>query len=93
MLIEVVYAGAAGPVAKAYRFEPPACVRDALTRAAADPEFSAVDFTRCAFGVWGVIARAERQLTDGDRVEIYRELPQDPKIARRRRAAAGARRR
>lgn len=93
MLIEVVYAGAGGAVVKSYRLERPARVADALTRAAADPDFAAVDFAGCAFGVYGSVVRADRQLEDGDRVEIYRDLAEDPKVARRRRAAGGARRR
>lgn len=36
-------------------------------------------------GVWGKVCSMELQLKDGDRVEIYRPLLVDPKVARRER--------
>ncbi|MEO1204676.1 MAG: RnfH family protein [Pseudomonadota bacterium] len=36
--------------------------------------------------MWGRIAERDALLTDGDRVEIYRELLRDPREARRERA-------
>jgi putative ubiquitin-RnfH superfamily antitoxin RatB of RatAB toxin-antitoxin module len=43
-------------------------------------------------GIWGRRVRPEQPLADGDRVECYRPLTVDPKIARRRRfAQQGAR--
>jgi putative ubiquitin-RnfH superfamily antitoxin RatB of RatAB toxin-antitoxin module len=44
-----------------------------------------------AVGVFGRSVAAQTQLADGDRVEIYRPLAQDPKEQRRRRARKGAR--
>lgn len=41
----------------------------------------------CGVGVWGKSAQPTRVLLDGDRVEIYRALKVDPKIARRLRFA------
>ncbi|MCO5103858.1 MAG: RnfH family protein [Burkholderiaceae bacterium] len=38
-----------------------------------------------AAGVWGRVAPLARLLCDGDRVEIYRPLTVDPKVARRER--------
>lgn len=44
----------------------------------------------CAgLAVYGVRARPEQLLADGDRVEVLRCLQADPKDARRRRAAVG----
>ena len=40
-----------------------------------------------AVAVHGVLAKAEQQLHDGDRVELLRPLVADPKDNRRRRAA------
>lgn len=37
-------------------------------------------------GIFGRLARPDAPLAQGDRVEIYRELAEDPKEARRRRA-------
>jgi hypothetical protein len=38
-----------------------------------------------ACGIWGRVCRADRVLSEGDRVEIYRPLALDPKEARRAR--------
>ena len=90
MLIEVVVARARDAVSKSYSVDPPATVGDVLARAMLDPAFAGVDFT-AAVGVFGRIVRADAPLRDGDRVEIYRPLREDPKSARRRRAAAASR--
>ncbi|HUX72360.1 MAG TPA: RnfH family protein [Steroidobacteraceae bacterium] len=92
MLIEIVHAGVAGTIRKTYRFGAPASVADALRRAAADTDFAGVDCLRAAVGVFGLVVGAERVLQDGDRLEIYRSLAEDPKSARRRRAATARRR-
>ena len=43
-------------------------------------------------GIWGRKARLQQLLRDGDRVELYRPLQVDPKVARRERfARQGAR--
>jgi putative ubiquitin-RnfH superfamily antitoxin RatB of RatAB toxin-antitoxin module len=46
-----------------------------------------------AVGVWGAVQPHDHVLADGDRVEVYRPLVVDPKVARRERfARQGARR-
>ena len=42
-----------------------------------------------AVGVFGVLVKPERLLVAGDRVELYRPLPADPKETRRRLAREG----
>ncbi|WP_422846401.1 RnfH family protein [Acidovorax sp. M2(2025)] len=45
-----------------------------------------------ALGIWGRAAAAQAPVRDGDRVEVYRPLVVDPKVARRERfARQGAR--
>ncbi|HVC00599.1 MAG TPA: RnfH family protein [Steroidobacteraceae bacterium] len=90
MLIEVAYAEPARVVVKSYRLEPPATLGDALALVAADADFAGVD-AGGGVGICGRIASRDTPLRDGDRVEIYRALPEDPKDARRRRAAAASR--
>jgi uncharacterized protein len=58
-------------------------VHDALERAgwlARFPEIPAQ-----TLGIWGRVAGPQAVLRDGDRVEIYRALRVDPKVARRER--------
>jgi putative ubiquitin-RnfH superfamily antitoxin RatB of RatAB toxin-antitoxin module len=46
----------------------------------------AVDqWSGASLGVWGRKCRPDRKLRDGDRVEVYRPLQVDPKVARRER--------
>jgi putative ubiquitin-RnfH superfamily antitoxin RatB of RatAB toxin-antitoxin module len=40
-----------------------------------------------ALGVFGVVCSPQRALRPGDRVEIYRPLKQDPRVARRERVS------
>lgn len=48
------------------------------------PELNAADLR---LGIFGQCCEADSPLRDGDRVEIYRPLINDPKKARRQRAA------
>jgi len=48
--------------------------------------FPAIDLTTQTIGIFGNICKLEQTLHDGDRVEIYRPLMQDPMVARRNRA-------
>jgi hypothetical protein len=89
--IEVVYAGKERSVARSYRLEEGACLADALRLAAADAAFAGVDVLQAPSGVFGRLLPGSTLLEDGDRVEIYRPLEADPKIARRLRAAESRR--
>ena len=48
-----------------------------------------LDCTQLAVAIFGKQVPRERELEDGDRVEILRPLPEDPKSRRRRAARAG----
>ena len=55
-------------------------------------QFPALDLAQAPVGVWGRKASRETVLRDRDRVEVYRPLRVDPKVARRERfARQGAR--
>jgi putative ubiquitin-RnfH superfamily antitoxin RatB of RatAB toxin-antitoxin module len=65
-----------------------ACVRDALAACAWDARFAAALSDTSLFiqvGVWGKKVSPHHRLNDQDRVEIYRPLRVDPKVARRER--------
>lgn len=70
-----------------------ACVADALTAFERELPGTLENPGDCAVGVFGLVAPRTQILQDGDRLEIYRVLPNDPKIARRDRARRAARRR
>lgn len=88
--IEVVYAERA----RAWRLstELPAgtCVGDVLARLPGiAPGWPAAAFAPAALAVYGREVSADTVLGEGDRLELLRALPTDPKLARRTRAQTG----
>lgn len=49
-------------------------------------QFPEIDLTQNKAGIFGKIAKADTELREKDRVEIYRSLIADPKESRRKRA-------
>lgn len=88
MKIVVVYA--AGPrQAREWLLDLPegSCVADALSASGVlteYPELQAAD-SNLPLGLWGRACERSQLLKDQDRVEIYRSLRVDPKVARRER--------
>lgn len=88
MEITLVYA--AGPrQAREWLLNMPegSCASDALAASSVlseYPELQALD-AELQLGIWGRACDASQVLQDQDRVEIYRSLRVDPKVARRER--------
>ncbi len=83
--IEIVYALALRSTTRSVQLVQGSMVCDALAAVASDPGFLGVDLANSPVGVFGKVARRDQILKDGDRVEIYRPLLEEPKLARRRR--------
>ena len=64
-------------------------VLDAINATSIGEQFPDVSLDEMPVGVWGQLVERNRQLRDGDRVEIYRELKLDPRDARRQLAESG----
>jgi uncharacterized protein len=62
-----------------------ATLSQALQASGLQAMFPSVDPHSAAVGIWGREARLDQVLGDRDRVEIYRPLQVDPKMARRER--------
>lgn len=60
-------------------------VLHALEASGLHAEFPDVDLSCAAVGIWGRSAPLDQALRDRDRIEIYRPLEVDPKVARRER--------
>ena len=84
--IEIAYAEPQRVIVKTLSLPAGSCVADALRLASLDPDFTGVDLENSAHGIFGRLTRTEQVLQDGDRIEIYRPLATDPKLARRARA-------
>jgi putative ubiquitin-RnfH superfamily antitoxin RatB of RatAB toxin-antitoxin module len=64
---------------------PGSTVLQALQECGVQVAFPSLDLHTAAVGVWGHKAGLEQVLRESDRVEIYRPLKVDPKLARRER--------
>lgn len=86
MKIELVYASAARTVHRAALEVPQGCrLGQALALAGWLERFPEIDGLGLAVGIWNHKASREGVLREGDRVEVYRDLRVDPKVARRER--------
>ena len=61
-------------------------VASAVAIAEKDPVFSEVKFSDFAIGIYGELCELSQKLSDGDRIELYRPIMEDPKEQRRKRA-------
>jgi putative ubiquitin-RnfH superfamily antitoxin RatB of RatAB toxin-antitoxin module len=84
--IEIVYAQQQRNIVKSLSVPQGALLADALNLAALDVDFQDLDLAHAAVGIYGSVASRDRPLKEGDRIEIYRPLAEEPKLARRRRA-------
>lgn len=64
---------------------PGATVLQALQASGLAARAPGLNFLAAATGIWGRKAALGQVLRDGDRVEVYRPLQVDPKVARRER--------
>lgn len=86
MDIVLVFAPAAREVHEMHLVVPEGTkLKEALRLAGWLERFPAIEQAPMSVGIWGRKASANTQLSPGDRVEIYRELRVDPKVARRER--------
>lgn len=88
--VEVVYAAPGEQWVLSVDVPEGTTLRGALERTRALERWPAAGIATFSYGIFGVPAGLDTVLGDGDRVEIYRPLVDDPKAIRRRR---GARRR
>lgn len=89
LAVEVAYARAPAPLVIALEVPAGATVREAIARSGLLERCPEIDLARCGVGVFGRVRGLDEPVAEGDRVEVYRPLPQDPK-ERRRRAARGS---
>lgn len=61
-------------------------VGDAIRASKIEQRFPDLDVRPDRIGIFGRLCQPEREVRDGDRIEIYRPLEMDPREARRLRA-------
>jgi uncharacterized protein len=85
--VTVVYALPAAVTEIEVRLATGATVADAIERSDIAARLPDVDIAGAPVGIFGKRVRRDTTLGDGDRIELYRRLIADPKVARRRRAS------
>jgi putative ubiquitin-RnfH superfamily antitoxin RatB of RatAB toxin-antitoxin module len=86
--ITLVYAPAPRQVVQyTFSLDGPCSILQVLQQSNLLVQFPELDHPDILLGVWGRRAALHHVLRDGDRVEIYRPLRVDPKVARRQRFA------
>jgi putative ubiquitin-RnfH superfamily antitoxin RatB of RatAB toxin-antitoxin module len=84
--VKVVYAPQTREVHEvALQLDSPCSVLQALLCSGLLAHFPEIDTLQTVVGVWGRKARLNQVLRENDRVEVYRPLRVDPKVARRER--------
>ena len=88
--VEIAHVEGGQGIVNIYRLLPGATVGDALRRLSQEWPVDAWIAGERAVGVFGRVVGRDFVLTEGDRVELYSPLLNDPKAARRQRAAIAA---
>ena len=86
MKVTIAYSPAARQVREwTLELAPGSNVKQALLQCSLLTEFADLALTTLTTGVWGKRYSLSHKLKDNDRIEIYRPLRVDPKVARRER--------
>lgn len=83
--VEIAYAEADRQFLRAFELPAGSTVADALRVSGIYGEF-AINPEAITFGIWSKPVSIDTEISDGDRVELYRPLKIDPMDARRKRA-------
>lgn len=88
-MIEVAYATPDKQIILEREIESGTTIREAVKQSGINQHFPEIDLENCKLGVFSKPVVTDYELSDGDRIEIYRPLIADPKEVRRQRAAQG----
>ncbi len=86
LCIEVAWAAPHTQYVIGLRVSAGTTVEQAIRRSGLLERFPEIDLEKHGVGIFGELVGLDDPLRDGDRVEIYRPLLADPKVARRARA-------
>ena len=87
LLVEVVFATPESQLLVELELPSGATVADAIAASGLAEAFPQHALNALPVGIWGRLTEVSRELQDGDRVEIYRELTLDPMESRRLKAS------
>jgi putative ubiquitin-RnfH superfamily antitoxin RatB of RatAB toxin-antitoxin module len=87
ILVEIAYAKRDEQVIIPLEVEAGTTLEQAIKLSGVLEQYPEIDLAQNKTGIFGKIAKADTELREKDRVEIYRPLIADPKESRRKRAA------
>jgi len=87
--VEVAFAMSDKQLSIPVKLEQGAYVQQAINESGILNQFPEIDLTKFNVGIFGKVCDLKKIVEQGDRVEIYRPLTQNPMDARRNRAIAG----
>lgn len=87
--VEVAYALPEKQIIRAVNVYVGTTIGAAIVQSGIMMDFPELELEEAKVGIFGKAAAMTTTLSDGDRVEIYRDLIADPKEVRRKRAAEG----
>ena len=87
--VEVAFATSDKQLIIPVKLEQGASVQQAIDESGMLNQFPEIDLTKLKVGIFGKACDFKKTVEQGDRVEIYRPLTQNPMEARRNRAVAG----
>jgi len=82
---EIVYATDQRQELISLRLLPGTTVGSAIEQSSLQQLFPDDELKTCVTGIWGRIVSRSEVLQEGDRIELYRDLTQNPRDARRER--------
>ena len=85
LTIDVVYTGLDSQSVVTLSLPSTSTAQQAIIESGLLQQFPEIDLNQQKIGIFGQLCKLDRVLVDGDRVEIYRPLLQDPMTARRNR--------
>lgn len=86
MKVSVAYALRDRQIVRELELPDSATLATVLERSGLLQEFPEIELVSTSFGIYGRVMPLQSKLQPGDRVEIYRQLTEEPKRARRKRA-------
>lgn len=89
--IEIAYATAETQLLLCAKVPTASTIAEALTYVAINTHIPGLDWQSLVVGIFGQRQSPDTVLKAGDRIEIYRPLSMDPKLARRARAEQSSR--
>ena len=84
MQVSVIFANPEQPLWLKLDLLPGSTVKDAITNSGLLERFPSLDISNHKTGIFGKLAKLDKTLEPGDRVEIYHSITADPKTIKRR---------